>query len=275
MRILPLVVILAVGSPAFADPPTEIVGRVVDNTKVHPVVGATITLGHLTTTTGDDGRYRLNAPAGTYSVDVAYGLVHDWTAVTLQAGKSTTVDATLDIDLGEVIDVYSKMVNPVEAKQVGDPDILPPYSDDAFFTNAWARAWLLLDIDATGKVTRVKWLKRPGHDLDQIAIDQVFATKFTPARDQHDVPTRSLRVHLVEWPSYDWIIETTGVLTHRPEKVGITPVDPAIYVPCEGSGPWMHGIYRDCTPPPDPRKFVKAPWIDAAPRAGSRATPRS
>jgi hypothetical protein len=261
MRILPLMVVAAVAAPALADSPTQIVGRVVDNTKKHPVVGATVTVGGFTATTDVNGLYHLNVPAGTYAVDVAYGLVHAWDAVTLEAGKDSTVDATLDIDLGEIIDVDSKVVNPVAAKPIGDPDILPRYSDDAFFTNAWARAWLLLDIDEAGKVTRIKWLKRPGHDLDQIAIAQAFATRFTPARDNHNVPARSLRVHLVEWPSYDWVVSLTGVLTHRPERVGLPAVDPAIFVPCEGSGPWMDGIYRDCTPAPDPRKFVKAPWI--------------
>ena len=205
MRILPVVVILAIAAPALADPPTLIVGRVLDNTKKHAVVGATVTVGGFTTTTDANGLYHLNVPAGTYTVDVAYGLVHNWSAVTLEAGKSTTVDSTVDIDLGEIIDVDNKVITPVVAKQIGDPDILPRYSDDAFFTDAWTRAWLLLDIDATGKVTRLKWLKHPGHDLDQIALERAFATRFTPARDTHDVPTRSLRVHLVEWPSFDWV----------------------------------------------------------------------
>src|SRR3954447_20790574 len=49
--------------------------------------------------------------------------------------------------------------------------IAPRYSDYAIEHDTWARAWLLLDIDARGVVTRVKLLHRPGAELDQIAVD--------------------------------------------------------------------------------------------------------
>ena len=71
MRILPLVVIAALAAPALADPPTEIVGRVLDNTKKHPVVGATVTVGGFTTTTNGNGLYHLNVPAGTYAGEIS------------------------------------------------------------------------------------------------------------------------------------------------------------------------------------------------------------
>src|SRR5262245_16293466 len=59
--------------------------------------------------------------------------------------------------------------------------IAAPYSDEAIERDAWAKAWLLLDIDEHGVVTRLKLLKKPGYDLDQIAIDRGFSMRFDPA----------------------------------------------------------------------------------------------
>jgi hypothetical protein len=265
----PAVLAILLATPAMADPPTQIVGRVTDKASHRPDEGATVKAGAYSATTDTQGLYHNNVPAGSYAIDIAYGVVHTWSSVKLEAGTTSTVDATLDLGVGEVIEVEGRLVRPTGPKPVKDPRILPRYSDAAFLSNTWARAWLLLDIDKTGKVTRVKWLKRPGHDLEQIAIETAFATRFTPARDSHDRPTRSKLVHLIEWPSYRWVQMKEGVVTHRPRLIGQPPFDPALLVPCEGSGPWAMGsithgsVYRDCTPPPDSSKSDKDPWIAA------------
>src|SRR5688572_12874788 len=54
-----------------------------------------------------------------------------------------------------------------------DPRIAPTYSDAAIEHDAWTRAWMLLDIDDRGVVQRMKFLKRPGYDLEKIAIDRM------------------------------------------------------------------------------------------------------
>jgi hypothetical protein len=134
--------------------------------------------------------------------------------------------------------------------------IAPPYSDRAILTNTWAKAWLLLDIDAAGSVTRVKLLNKPGSDLDQIAIDYAFTLKFAPAQDARGNPTRSQLVWPIEWPSYWYMVELEGVATRIP--------DGAARVRCRGSGPMamgsLHPTYRDCSRP-DLTKIQTAAWV--------------
>src|SRR6186713_3100196 len=64
----------------------------------------------------------------------------------------------------------------------------PPYSDSAILSDAWTKAWMLLEIDERGVVTRFKFLKRPGYDLEPIAASEVFKLRFTPAKDAHNRP---------------------------------------------------------------------------------------
>src|SRR5512138_1205894 len=78
--------------------------------------------------------------------------------------------ATADelVGKGETIEIHDPLPPPVLPKAKKDARILPKYSDDAVLSDAWEKAWLLLDVDTTGSVTRVKMLKRPGHDLEKI-----------------------------------------------------------------------------------------------------------
>jgi len=136
--------------------------------------------------------------------------------------------------------------------------IAPPYSDYAIEHDKWARAWLVLDVDPTGTVRRVKFLHRPGSDLDAIAIRQGLAMKFEPARDAHDRPVSRMVLWTIEWPAYWWLVQREGVTTGIPEYVS--------NVPCQGSGPWhvrsMHPTYRDCSPP-DFQLAQTEPWHSA------------
>lgn len=132
--------------------------------------------------------------------------------------------------------------------------VAPPYSDRAIESDAWTVAWLFLDIDETGKVTRVKFLKYPGYDLEPIAVKTALALQFTPAIGHDNKPTRSYLVWPMEWPSHGWLLKRTGMASGIPDTT---------HVPCAGSAPWhmgaLHKTYRDCTPP-DWKKASSEPW---------------
>jgi hypothetical protein len=276
MRIYFVVAMSLLTSTVHANPPTQLVGQVVDAKHV-PVDGATVRAGSQVTHTNVNGLYRIQLGSGEVPFTVEYGGAHASRTLIIADAQTTVADVTLAIDIGEVIHVEDRLVAPVGPKPLADPGILPRYSDEAIVSDTWARAWILLDIDERGSVTRVKWLKRPGHDLDKIAIEAAIATKFEPARDQHDRPKHSLLVHLIEWPSYWWLVTSEGMANHRSYarnqsvdspingSTGLAPRDPAASLPCYGSGPLnldrAHPVYKDCTPPPDPRKFDKEPWI--------------
>ena len=67
----------------------------------------------------------------------------------------------------------------------------PPYSERAILSDAWTKAWLLLELDEAGTVTRIKFLNKPGYDLEQIAIAEAFKLRFSPALDGAKKPMRS------------------------------------------------------------------------------------
>ena len=96
---------------------------------------------------------------------------------------------------------------------------LPPYSDAAILSDVWTRAWMLIEIDEHGTVTRLKSLKAPGHDLDDIAIREAFGLHFEPARDAFGKPMRVWIVWGFEWPANSWLVATTGLSTAMPEDV--------------------------------------------------------
>jgi hypothetical protein len=144
----------------------------------------------------------------------------------------------------EVIEIHDHIPEPAKPPE----SVHLRYSDAAIASNAWARAWLLVDIDSSGIVTRAKLLHAPGHDLDTIAIAQAFATRFTPARDRSGRPTPSHMLWGIEWPAYWWSQEHHKSSPH-----------------CRGSGPLQLGslygsVYRDCSEP-DLSRASTAPWI--------------
>jgi hypothetical protein len=168
----------------------------------------------------------------------------------------------------EVIVIDEKPPRPaVEAKAVNySARKAPPYSDDAILSDAWTRAWLLLDIDSRGTVTRFKFLKKPGFDLEQIAARQAFGLRFDPALDAQGRPQRTWKIWLIEWPSYGWLIARLGVASGMPPKIGFPPRRMDAYVPCRGSGPMnldsIHPAYKDCSKPNLTRRHFDAqPWI--------------
>lgn len=190
-------------------------------------------------------------------------------AVVLALGRDADAQATerMNPRANEVI-VLEDTRQPAVMPQPVDPKVAtraPPYSDKAIAHDAWVRAWMLLDVDERGVVTRLKLLKRPGYDLDEIAVREGFKLRFTPARDAANRPVKTLILWPIEWVANSWLVRFGhGTRTRMPEKRGPEGRSAAAYVPCRGSGPWkmgsLHKGYRDCSTP-DLAKAKTEPWI--------------
>jgi len=255
---------------------TDVLGR--------PVAAARVEVRPATgqphqTTTDKDGRYRVTVTtAGTHRVVVAIGNAQTISSVIAQPGV-TTLDITSDLDLegGEVIRIEERQRPAVKPKL--EPRSKPPlpYSEEAFERDAWARAWLLLDIDETGRVTRLKLLKTPGYRLEKICIDAAFELRFEPATDAAGRKMKTYLLWTMEWPSWGWLVRGNGVATRRPSGEGETHIftrdqltQPTAFLfshsraPCWGSGPLhldlQNTAYRDCSRP-DLRLAETLPWI--------------
>ncbi len=154
---------------------------------------------------------------------------------------------------GEVI----RIRDPQPAKPISDLRTPLPYSDDAILGDAWEKAWLLLEIDVTGTVTRLSVLVRPGHSLEPIAVREAWKLKFEPARDAGGAPMRSHLLWGIEWPSIGWLQAFNYPATAR------LPWN-AVNVPCKGSAPmkmWSpYPTLRDCRPPPPLAKLGRIQW---------------
>ena len=162
----------------------------------------------------------------------------------------------------EVVTIHRHVPQP--ARQISrDPRELPPYSAAAITSNVWARAWMLLEIDATGAVTRTKLLHAPGHDLEAIAVSRALATRFSPARDGDGNAVPSQLVWGLEWPAYSWLREHFGTTSRMP-RFGADPGELPL-PPCAGSGPLVMGsavskVYRDCATP-DLQAAQSTAWV--------------
>lgn len=253
-----IVLALGLGGNATADdrPPTdkvhgfvapsgaELSGRVTD-ARGNPVEHATVHIvtkrGERTLTTDADGRYRADIRERPALV-----FVHGDAQV-----SGSTVTSQL-LDDAETIAVKDVVPPAKLAKPLSDPTIIPEYTTALMDDNAWARAWLLLDVDTSGTVARIKLLSAPGHDLDKIAIRDGFKLTFEPARDRSDKPIRSQVLWLYEWPSFWWMTENNYARRRMPRE--------AFRVPCRGSGP-TRDVYRDCSPA-NLGAAITERWID-------------
>jgi len=164
---------------------------------------------------------------------------------------------------GEVIEIHETWHEPTPPKVIPgpgtDPRNAPPYSDEALEKDVWVRAWVKVEIDEHGDVRRVKFLKRPGYGLEDIALRRAFATKYAPAVDEHGKPMAVYFIYKIEWPSVGWLnMDENSTRTRH------VPWTAAEHVPCAGSGPWhmdsKHPVYRDCSVP-DPKHEAREPWL--------------
>jgi hypothetical protein len=263
-----LILLSAIAS-ADETPLSQLSGRVSDVHNGGPVEGAFVFvagtggLEHVLTT-DRAGRYHAAVKPGTYSVVFAQGPSRSSGRVVVGEGAAS-LDGQVDITAGEVIVIREKLRPPVLPKPTNwSPRKAPPYSDRAVLSDAWTKAWLLLDVSPQGVVERFKFLKRPGYDLDQIAVKEAFKLTFDPARDATGKPVRSWVVWGIEWPSAWWLSLFVGTRSTMPPVVGFPPRRMDEYLPCKGSGGWLMGSlwkgYRDCSTP-DLTRAPYEPWI--------------
>jgi hypothetical protein len=292
-------------APTLSGRVTDLLGAPIANAKISvQATGAPTVEG----TTDKDGRYTVAlAKRGAYNVVIVSG--HTRTYRQAVVGDKP---ATLDIELeeagnGEVIRVYDpSLPRPVVMPKPSSatPQKSLPYSKQAMERDAWAVAWLLLDVDHQGDVTRLKMLKRPGFDLDEIAVEEAWKLKFDPARDSAGRAIRTLVVWKMEWPSWGWLVAGMGTTAGRPadtdemyrfggidgglkiESVGprgvrsetrnpissnplpVWPTMPLSRVPCADSGTplnlELHNRAYRDCSRPDLRNINALPWITRA-----------
>lgn len=268
-----LALALALADPVWADPgPARVEGRVVDllgkplaGANVHVVASGRV---EQTVRTDADGRYRAELRGtGSYSLLFASGGKTAQKRTTIEAGTTLALDAELDVGPGEVIEVLDTRPATVPPKPMRDPRIPPQYSDRAILHDVWAKAWILLDVSATGEVMRIKVLKQPGHDLDDIAVRTAFGLKFAPGRDATGRAVPTYVVWGMEWPSMGWLqtFETATRIPDYDRKLFQEHLPAIVKVPCAGSGrPLQLGslypAYRDCSRP-DLSLASKLPWL--------------
>ncbi len=253
------------------EPRSQLMGRVSDATHGGPVEGAMVLIAgprglERTVTTDAAGRYAALVGSGTYRLIFVYGPSRTSGRVEVVPGRAAVLDGKVDSVAGEVIVIRDRIKPPVPPRATNfSPLKAPPYSDRAVLSDAWTRAWLLLDIDEQGKIRRYKFLKRPGYDLEQIAVGEIRKLRFEPARDASGRPMRSWLTWSIEWPSAWWLSMFVGTRSAMPKEVGFPPRRQDAHVPCAGSGPLnlgsIHPTYKDCSQP-DLSKAPAVPWIE-------------
>jgi hypothetical protein len=218
-----------------------------------------------TLTTDSQGRYSIIVAPGRYDLTFVYGKTRSVASIDV-SGSDAVLDAKLDAGAGEVIVIRDYVNPPVMPKAKNFiPTKAPPYSSRAILSDAWTKAHILLDVSEQGKVRRIKWLQRPGWDLEQIAKSEVFKLEFEPARDARGKPIAVYIAWTIEWPSAWWLSKFVGTRGTIPREVGFPPRPKWHYVPCKGSGPMnlgsLHPTYRDCSKP-DLSKAQTEKWVD-------------
>lgn len=193
------------------------------------------------------GRYRGKLDPRAPSLVFAFGSVR----ITGQAAIDSKGP-----DGEEAIEIHEAIAPAIVPQPLSDASVIPPYSDAAIEHNVWARAWLMVDVQPTGRVARVKLLGTPPDGLDAIAVAQALKLEFKPARDRSNQPIAAMVVWMFEWPSFSWV-NRSGWRQHRLSSA-------ILDIPCRGSGPSKR-FMRDCSGP-DMTRYASAPWITAADR---------
>lgn len=271
MRLLvALFIWCGVSAVAVAD--SKLSGRVTDRND-QPVGGSTVVItgpdGSVTRVVTDPtGGYAATVPTGgAYSVVFTFGKMKIAGQVDVPADGAATLDGKLELT-GEIIEVREH--RPLQyAKPKFDPLKIPPYTDRVALGDYWAKAWLLLYVDDHGVVTRIKFLKRPGYDLDDVAVKYAFGLIFDPARNAHGVPTASYIVWPLEWPSMGWLQSRSLLMNRLPTFPEVFQGSRGVFVDmlprCAGTGPLnltsVHPVYRDCSIPDLSTADASEPWL--------------
>jgi hypothetical protein len=248
-------------------------GRVIDLSD-HPVSGASVVIkspegSEVRVVTDPTGRYAATvAHGGAYTVTFVLGTMQSAERIDIPDDGAATLDGQLEIG-GEVIEVHG-VHRPLRYPKVkSDPLAIPPYSDEATLGNYWTKAWLLLDVDDHGVVRRVKFLKRPGHGLDDIAVKHALGLLFDPARDKNGVPTRSYVVWPLEWPAAEWLQSRELTMNRLPafpasKQLGRGLMIDMMPACAEGRGlnlGMIHPTQRDCSVPDLSRADASELWL--------------
>lgn len=186
----------ATGAGPLAGRAVDAKGKPLVNVEIHVVSKSG---GEQVVKTDKDGRYTVTLKGAPNETSMIFVRGHRGANLGGIVSESTVVDGA------EAIQIEETSRPAVVAKPVDRWIEIPPYSAKALADNVWVRAWLTLDVDATGRVQHVRWIHRPGHDLDAIAIERAFATAFEPARDRVKRPIASQVVWVFEWPSKWWL----------------------------------------------------------------------
>jgi hypothetical protein len=190
-------------------------------------------------TTDRDGNYR----SVHFNGDYAYVYVEAQAKIAGQVAVAAKEDGV------ETVEMRETLAPAIQPKAL-TPQLVPDYSDVAEDKNTWTRAWLLLEIDATGAVVRVNLIDKPGLDLDQIAIRDAFTLKFEPALDRANRKVPSMMLWTYEWPPYFWEVDHRTAPHRLPKE--------AEFVKCRGTGPAL--ILRDCSKPTMANAMTH-PWL--------------
>jgi hypothetical protein len=214
----------------------ELSGRAVDAND-HPLAQVEI---HVVSKSGNeqivktdkDGNYKVELRGATNETSMIFVRGHRGSHLGGIVASSTVVDGT------EAIEIHETARPAVPAKPVDGWIHILPYSKTASSDDEWVRAWMTLDVDETGTVRHLKWMKRPGHDLDAIAVREAFDVRFEPARDAAKRAVGSQILWMFEWPSHSWLID------HHHYDLTRMPAD-YIKVACQKAGEHRHDR-RDC-----------------------------
>lgn len=260
MRVLALVVLIVIAlagaSQVRAEEPVSgfstegtgvIVGEVTSDTG-SPLAGVTVFAttpqGELTAVTDAKGKYRM---------DLGPEQGSKFVFVRRRALINGHTMRTAYEDGEESFDILEADKPKVMPRPTTGTNVVPEYSDAARDANVWTRAWLILDVDESGLVRRLKLINRPGHGLDDIAIRDAFKLRFTPAQNRVGKPVRTMVLWTYEWPPYWWMIDNKFVPGFVPEK--------AAAVPCQGT-PTSQRVQRDCSRA-DLAAGQELPWVEA------------
>jgi len=257
---------LAAAEPAAG----HLTGVVTDLATGAPVEGANVHVsdgaGHARVVVTDRaGRYAIDVAPGSYDIAFGDGDARTTDHVAVASDHPASLDGLINSLAGEVIVIqeHRPPAVPAQPRNVSERRA-PPYSDAAILQDAWTRAWMLLDVSPAGEVTRFKFLKQPGYDLETIAAAEVWKLRFSPARDDRDRAIATWFVWKIEWPSPGWLLAHGLPLTTMPLMTGVPPRSTADKVPCLGSGPLnlssVYPVYRDCSTP-DLSLAPYLPWI--------------
>jgi hypothetical protein len=220
----------ATGSGELSGRATDADGKPLRHVEIHVVSKSG---GEQIVTTDDDGTYKVVLKGAPKETSMIFVRGHHGAHLGGAAAESTQIDG------GEVIEIHETAAPAVAAKPIDRFIRILPYSDDAIRDDEWARAWMTLDVDAAGNVVHLKWMHRPGHGLDPIAVAHAFELKLEPARDRAKRAVPSQLVWMFEWPSHKWLVAHTHYdLTRMPDDYA--------KVACQAAGEHRHDR-RDCT----------------------------